>query len=88
MRCGLAAPLPMSSSRFILLGAIGGGKSTHFYIHRLFLALSGNNWFNPATTPHSQWLAHEIYKETEVQTARVAEVTHVVKGGAGLTFQD
>ena len=54
----------------------------------LFQALSGNNLFNPATTPHSKWLAHEIYKETEVQTARVAEVTHVVKGGAGLTFQD
>ena len=88
MRCGLAAPLPMRSSRFILLGARRWEKSTHFYIHRLFQALSGNNSFNPATTPHSTWLAHEIYKETEVQTARVAEVTHVVKGGAGLTFQD
>ena len=34
------------------LGVRRGGKSTHFYIHRLFQALSGDNWFNPATTPH------------------------------------
>ena len=40
MRCGLAAPLPMSSAKFILLGARRGGKSTHFDIHRRFQALS------------------------------------------------
>ena len=48
----------MSRSRFILLGVRRGEKIIHFYIHRLFQALSGNNWFNPASTPHSRWLAH------------------------------
>ena len=46
LRCGLAAHQPMSSSRFIFLGARRKDKSTHFYIHRLFQALSGDNWFN------------------------------------------
>ena len=51
--------------------------SLSLYIHRLFQALSGNNWFNPATAPHSRWLAHETYDETEVQTARALLGSHV-----------
>ena len=67
-----------------MLGVRRGEKITHFYIHRLFQALSGDNLFNHAATPHSRWgLAHETYEETEVQTARVAGVTHVVNGGTG-----
>ena len=55
LRFGLEAPLPMSSSRFILLRTRRRDKGTHFYIHRLFQALSGDNWFNPAMTPHSSY---------------------------------
>ena len=55
LRWGLAASLPMSSSRFILLGVRRGERSTHFYILRLFQALSDDNCFSPATTPHSNY---------------------------------
>ena len=53
--CGLAAPLPMSSSGFILLGARRGGKKAATFIFSDCAGhCHGNNLLKPATTPHSR----------------------------------
>ena len=80
----------MSSSRFILLGVRKKDKSTHFYIHTLFQALSGDNWFNlqqchTAFTLISSW---DIWGNWGSDSKVLPDGTHVVKGGVRLAFQD
>ena len=51
--CGLAASLPINSSRFILLEAgREGAKHPHLFLDYARY-IHGNNLFNPTTIPHS-----------------------------------
>ena len=53
--CGPAAPLPTSSSRFILLEAGKEGEKHPHLFSDYARHLHGNNLFNPTTIPHSRY---------------------------------
>ena len=90
LRWGLAASLPMSNSRFILLGARRGEKRPPF----IFSGCSRN--FQVITVlvlqqPHTAVTLIslcDIWRNWVADIKGLAEYTHVVNSGAWLAFQD